>query len=58
MSTIKVKQIKSGIGRHSSHRACLRGLGILRMNQVVEVKATPENLGMVNKISYMIKVEG
>ena len=58
MDMIKIKQIKSGIGRHASHQACLKGLGVRRMNQVVEVKRTPENMGMINKISYMLKVEG
>jgi large subunit ribosomal protein L30 len=55
--TIKVKQVKSAIGRLKSHQACLRGLGIHRMHQSVCVSASPENLGMVKKISYMLEVE-
>lgn len=54
---ITVRQIRSGIGRSAAHQACLRGLGIRRMHQVVQVKPTPENMGMVKKISYMLKVE-
>lgn len=57
VKTLKVKQIKSAIGRLKSHQACLKGLGIRRMHQSVSVVATPENLGMVNKISYMLHVE-
>jgi large subunit ribosomal protein L30 len=53
---ITLKQVKSAIGRSASHQACLRGLGIRRMHQQVRVLATPENLGMVNKISYMLKI--
>jgi large subunit ribosomal protein L30 len=55
--TIKVKQVKSAIGRLKSHQACLKGLGIRRMHQPVSVSATPENLGMVRKIAYMLEVE-
>ena len=54
---IKVTQIRSQSGRTQSHRACLRGLGIRRMNRPVEVLDTPENRGMINKIAYMLKVE-
>jgi large subunit ribosomal protein L30 len=54
---ITIKQIKSAIGRHDTHQACLRGLGIRRLNQSVTVPATPENLGMINKISYLLKIE-
>ena len=55
--TLKITQIKSAIGRLKGHKACLRGLGLRRIRQVVEVEDTPSVRGMVNKISYMIKVE-
>ncbi len=54
---ISIKQVKSAIGRLESHKACLKGLGIRRMHQTVSISATPENLGMVNKVAYMLKVE-
>lgn len=54
---IKVTQVKSSIGRLKNHQACLRGLGLRRMHQTVEVIDTPENRGMVNTIYYMVKVE-
>ena len=54
---LKVTQIKSSSGRLKNHQACLRGLGIRRMNHSVTVAATPENLGMINKVFYMVKVE-
>ena len=57
VNSITIKQIKSAIGRHDSHHACLKGLGIRRMHQTVTVAATPENLGMINKISYLLKIE-
>ncbi len=55
--TIKVTLVRSLIGRLKSHQACARGLGIRRMHNTVEVMDTPENRGMINKISYMLKVE-
>lgn len=57
-ATIKVTQIKSIIGRIESHRACVRGLGLRRMHQTVEVQDTPANRGMINKVSYLLKVGG
>jgi large subunit ribosomal protein L30 len=54
---LRVTQIKSKIGRLKSHQDCLRGLGIRKMHKTVQVAATAENLGMINKISYMLKVE-
>jgi large subunit ribosomal protein L30 len=54
---LKVTQTKSSSGRLRNHQACLKGLGIHRMHHTVTVAATPENRGMINKVSYMIKVE-
>ncbi|MDP7537044.1 MAG: 50S ribosomal protein L30 [Methylococcales bacterium] len=55
--TVKVTMIKSKIGRLPKHKACLIGLGLRKINQTVEVIDTPENRGMINKISYMLRVE-
>jgi len=57
MKQVKLTQIKSKYGRLSNHKACLLGLGIRRLNQTIIVRDTPENRGMINKISYMIKIE-
>ena len=56
--TVKVTLVKSLIGRIESHRACARGLGLKKLNQTVEVLDTPENRGMINKISFLVKCEG
>ena len=48
---------KSKHGRLPRHQACLKGLGLRKINQTVEVLNTAENRGMINKISYMLKVE-
>jgi large subunit ribosomal protein L30 len=52
--TMKVKLVKSVYGRLKNHRECVRGLGIRRMHQVVEVEDTPATRGMLNKVSYMV----
>jgi large subunit ribosomal protein L30 len=54
---LSVKLIKSPIGRLPSHKACVTGLGLRRMHQSVDVQDTPENRGMINKISYLLAVE-
>ncbi len=55
--TVKVTQLKSSIGRLPKHRATLRGLGLRRINHTVELEDTPSVRGMINQVSYMIKVE-
>jgi large subunit ribosomal protein L30 len=54
---IRVSQTKSGSGRLKSHKATLIGLGLRRIRHTVELDDTPEIRGMINKISYMLKVE-
>jgi large subunit ribosomal protein L30 len=54
---VKVTLIKSRFGRLKAHRACVAGLGLRRMHQTVEVLDTPENRGMINKVSYLLRVE-
>ncbi len=56
-SKLKVTLVKSTAGRLKSHQACVRGLGLRRMNHTVVVEDTPENRGMINKAGYMLKVE-
>lgn len=55
--TLKVTLVRSMNGRLANHKACVRGLGIRRMHQTVAVQDTPENRGMINKASYMLRVE-
>ena len=54
---LKVTLTKSTSGRLASHKACVRGLGLRRIRHTVEVIDTPENRGMINKVSYMLSVE-
>lgn len=54
---LSVTMTKSRFGRLPNHQACLKGLGLRKINQTVVVLNTPENKGMINKVSYMLKVE-
>lgn len=54
---LSVTLVKSPIGRIPKHVACVKGLGLRRMHHTVMVIDTPENRGMINKVSYMLKVE-
>ena len=55
--TVKVTQMKSSIGRLPKHRATLKGLGLRRIRHTVELEDTPAVRGMINQVSYMVKVE-
>jgi large subunit ribosomal protein L30 len=54
---IKIRLTKSPIARLPVHKECLTGLGLRKINQIVEREDTPEVRGMINKISYMVAVE-
>ena len=58
VSTLSVTLIKSFYGRLPAHRATVNGLGLKRINHTVELQDTPEVRGMINKVSYLLKVEG
>ena len=54
---LKVTLVRSMNGRLKKHQACVRGLGLRRMHQTVEVLDTTENRGMINKAYYMLACE-
>ena len=56
MATIKIKQIKSKIGAPKKQKATLEALGLKKINSVVEHEATPQILGMVNKVRHLVLV--
>lgn len=53
---IKVKLVRSLIGTKESHRATVRGLGLRRLNSVSTLEDTPAVRGMINKVSFLVKV--
>lgn len=57
MAKIKITQVKSGIDRPERQKLTLLALGLKKMNNTVEVEATPQILGMVRKVNHLVKVE-
>lgn len=55
--TVKVTLVRSMHGRKPGHAECVKGLGLRKIRQTVEVIDTPANRGMINKASYMLQVE-
>lgn len=54
---VKLTLVKSLIGRLPKHRATMRGLGLSRIRQSRVLEDTPSVRGMINKVSYLLKVE-
>lgn len=54
---ITVTLLRSKFGRKPGHRECVEGLGLRRRHQSVQVIDTPANRGMIDKVSYLLKVE-
>jgi len=54
---LAVTLVKSRFGRKPGHAECVAGLGLRRPHQTVLVADTPENRGMISKVSYLLKVE-
>lgn len=55
---LKVTLVRSPIRQLPNHKLCVQGLGLKRMHQTVEVEDTPSVRGMINKVYYMVRVEG
>ncbi len=56
MDKIRIKQVRSKIGRPKDQRRTLEALGLRKINAVVEHNATPQILGMVKKVSHLVTV--
>jgi large subunit ribosomal protein L30 len=57
MKKIKITQIKSGIDRPERQKKTLVALGLRKLNATKEFEATPQILGMIQKVTHLIKVE-
>lgn len=55
--TVKVTLVKSGIGKDKKIRETLKGLGLTRLHKTVTLKNTPAIRGMINKVSFMLRVD-
>ena len=54
--TLQVQLVKSVAGTRETHRATVRGLGLRKVNSVSTLEDTPSVRGMINKVSYLVKV--
>jgi len=57
MAKIKITQIKSVIDRTERQKRTVEALGLKKINQSVEVEATPAIIGMVRKVNHLVAVE-
>ena len=57
MSTIKIKLVKSPIGKIETHKRTVKALGFKKIGQVVEQEDNPQIRGMIKQVSYMLEVE-
>jgi len=56
--TLRVTLVKGLAGTRGTHRATVRGLGLRRLHHTVELSDTPEVRGMINRVYYLVRVEG
>jgi large subunit ribosomal protein L30 len=54
---VRVKQVRSGIGRPLKHKIILKSMGLGKMNRIVTLPDTPETWGMIHKISHLVEVQ-
>jgi large subunit ribosomal protein L30 len=57
MKKLRIKQVKSGIGRTKRQKLTLQALGLKRMHHTLEVVGTPQILGMIAKVDHLLEVE-
>lgn len=57
MAKIRITQVKSGIDRPERQKRTLVALGLRKLHKSVEVEATPQILGMVEKVHHLVKVD-
>jgi large subunit ribosomal protein L30 len=56
MKKVKIKQVRSGIGRPLRQKRTLEALGFKRLNQTIEVEVSPQIQGMIDAVSHLIEV--
>lgn len=56
-NTLRIKLVKSTIGRKPKHRATVQALGLRKLHQVVEKQDNPQMRGMINQVSFLLEVE-
>jgi large subunit ribosomal protein L30 len=54
---LKIKKVKSVIGRPEAQRKILKGMGLTKLNKTVTLVDTPQTRGMINKVIHLVSVE-
>ncbi len=57
MTKLRITQVRSAINRPSRQKKTLVALGLTKLNRSKEVEATPQILGMIDKVKHLLKVE-
>lgn len=57
MKKLRIKQVRSGIGRPERQKRTLKALGFKRLNQTIEVEVSPQVAGMIEKVKHLIEIE-
>lgn len=57
MSKLRITQVRSAINRPKRQKLTIKALGIKKLNQPREIEASPQVLGMINKVKHLLKVE-
>ncbi|MBV6414569.1 MAG: 50S ribosomal protein L30 [Xanthomonadales bacterium] len=57
-ATVRVKLVRSPNSTPARHRLCVKALGLKRMHQIVELKDSPSVRGLIEKVNYLVRVEG
>jgi len=57
MKKVRIRQVRSAINRPARQKRTLVALGITKLNRPKEVEATPQILGMIDKVKHLLKVE-
>ncbi|MCH2235460.1 MAG: 50S ribosomal protein L30 [Crocinitomicaceae bacterium] len=56
MAKVKIKQVRSAINRSQRQKRTIEALGLKKLNQVIEKEATPQVMGMINKVSHLVEI--
>lgn len=57
MKKVRITLVRSGIGHPKDQKATLKALKLTKMHKTVEFDATPQIMGMINKVKHLVKVE-
>ncbi len=57
MARLRIKLVRSTIGKKPKHRKTIQALGLKKINQVVEKEDNPQMRGMIHQVGYMLQVE-